>query len=44
MNYLTHFQEHRDRKKARIAPPSAYRSVKHVYSTTNIVERLFIVQ
>jgi hypothetical protein len=31
----------RDRKKARVAPPSAYRSVKHVYSTTNIVERLF---
>ena len=26
---------------ARVAPPSAYRSVKHLYSTTNIVERLF---
>ena len=32
---------HRDRKKARVAPPSVYRSVKHVFSTTNIVERLF---
>jgi hypothetical protein len=38
---LNALQEHRDRKKARVAPPSAYRSVKHVYSTTNIVERLF---
>ena len=34
-------QDHRDRKKARIAPPSVYRSVNHVFSTTNIVERLF---
>jgi hypothetical protein len=39
---LDALQDHRDRKKARVAPPSAYRSVKHVvYSTTNIVERLF---
>jgi hypothetical protein len=39
---LNALQENRDRKKApRVAPPSAYRSVKHVYSTTNIVERLF---
>jgi hypothetical protein len=38
---LEALQEHRDRKMARVAPPSAYRSVKHVYSTTNIVERLF---
>jgi hypothetical protein len=36
---LEALQEHRDRKKARVAPPSAYRSVKHVYSTTNIVEK-----
>jgi hypothetical protein len=35
--FLDALQEHHDRKKARIAPPSAYRSVKHVYS--NIVER-----
>ena len=34
-------QNHRDRKKAHVAPPSVYRSVKHVFSTTNIVERLF---
>ena len=33
-------QDHRDRKKARVAPPIVYRSVKHVFSTTNIVERL----
>jgi hypothetical protein len=38
---LDALQEHRDRKKACVAPPSAYRSVKHVYSATNIVERLF---
>jgi hypothetical protein len=38
-------KHHRDdRKKARVAPPSAYLisvNVNHVYSTTNIVERLF---
>jgi hypothetical protein len=38
---LEALQEHRDRKMARVAPPSAYRSVKYIYSTTNIVERLF---
>ena len=38
---LDALQDHRDRKKARVAPPSVYRSVKHVFSTTNIVERLF---
>jgi hypothetical protein len=37
---LDALQDHRGRKKARVAPPSAYRSVKHVYSATNIVERL----
>ena len=38
---LDALQDHRDRKKARVAPPSVYRSVKHVFSTINIVERLF---
>jgi hypothetical protein len=38
---LDALQGHRNRKKARVAPQSAYRSVKHVYSTTNNVERLF---
>ena len=38
---LDALQDHRDRKKTRVAPPSVYRSVKHVFSTTNIVERLF---
>ena len=38
---LDALQDHRDRKKARVAPPSVYRSVKHVFSTTTIVERLF---
>jgi hypothetical protein len=38
---LDALQDHRGRKKARVALPSAYRRVKHVYSTTNIVERLF---
>ena len=38
---LDALQDHRDGKKARVAPPSVYRSVKHVFSTTNIVERLF---
>ena len=34
-------KKYRDRKKASVAPPSVYRSVKHMFSTTNIVERLF---
>ena len=38
---LDALQDHRHRKKARIAPPSVYRSVKHVFPATNIVERLF---
>ena len=38
---LDALQDHRDRKKACVAPPSVYRSVKHVFSTTSIVERLF---
>ena len=38
---LDALQDHRDRKKARVAPPSVYRNVKHVFSATNIVERLF---
>ena len=29
---LDALQHHRDRKKARVAPPSVYRSVKHVFS------------
>ena len=33
--------DHRDRKKARVAPPSLYRNVKQEFSTINIVERLF---
>ena len=33
--------DHRERKNASVAPPSVYCSVKHVFSTTNIVERLF---
>jgi hypothetical protein len=28
---LDALQKHRDRKKARVAPPSAYRSVKSMY-------------
>ena len=39
---LDALQDHRDRKKARVAPPSVYRSVKHVFFTTDNVERLFI--
>ena len=38
---LDALQDHRDVKMARVAPTSVYRSVKHVFSTTNIVERLF---
>ena len=38
---LDALQDRGDRKKARVAPPSVYRSVKHVFSTTNIVKRLF---
>ena len=38
---LDALQDHRDRKKARVAPPSVYRSVKHVFSTTIIVECFF---
>ena len=38
---LDALQDHRDRKKARVAPPSVYSSVKHVFSTTNIVGCLF---
>ena len=34
-------QDYRDRKKACVAPPSVYRSVKHVFSTTNIVVCFF---
>ena len=37
---LDALQNHRDRRKARVVPPSVYRNVKHVFSTTNIVERL----
>ena len=33
---LDALQDYRDRKKARVAPPSVYRSVKHVFSTTNL--------
>ena len=36
---LDALQHHHDRKKARVAPPSVYSSVKYVFSTTNIVER-----
>ena len=38
---LDALQDYRDRKKERIAPSSVYRSVKHVFSTINIVECLF---
>ena len=34
-------QDHRDRKKARGAPPSVYCSFKHALSATTIVEGLF---
>ena len=37
---LDALQDHCDRKKARVAPPSVYRSVKHVFSTTNIVDSI----
>ena len=33
---LDALQDHCDRKKARVAPPSVYRGVKHVFPTTNI--------
>ena len=32
---LDALQDYRDRIEARVAPPSAYRNAKHVYSTTN---------
>ena len=38
---LDALQDHRDKMKATVAPPSVYRSVKHVFFTTNIVERVF---
>ena len=38
---LDALQDHRDRKKARVAPPSVYRSVEHVFFTTNNIEHLF---
>ena len=34
-------RDHRDRKKVRVAPPSVYRSVKHVFLTTDNVELWF---
>ena len=39
--FLDALQDHSDRKKAHVAPPSVYRSVNHMFSTTNIVEPLF---
>ena len=38
---LDALQDFCDRKKAHVAPPSVYRSVKHVCSTTIIVQCLF---
>ena len=37
---LDALQGHRDRKKARVAPPSVYRSVKHVLSACSVGLRL----
>ena len=37
-------KDNRKRKKARIKLPTQYRCMKHLYSTTNVCERLFLAE